>query len=477
MDTVLRSTATTLALIVLGAFTAHAGQTTPGLEAGKHPTTPSHAVSGRTVGGPDTFGYEFIDSDEPNGPTFQWLDISGTGTPVTLSDDSHFFPVALPFTFSFYGVDRNELAIGSNGVVYFENAYLGLANTPIPGTAGYAVQTFIAGYWDDLNPTPGTGGVYYEIVGDAPDRQAIIQFERVWHFGGSDENAVTFQVVLYESSNDIRVQYLNPSPEAGIGAGVGIQGDPSEGLQYSNDVAALTAELAICFTAPDTSNLCGEAQEAPYRFLDSNQDGGPTFQWVDISGTGTELMLADDDYFFPVALPFTFTFYGQDHNQLAVGSNGVVYFEDDYLGLSNTPIPGPTDYNVQTFIAGYWDDLNPEQGSGRIFHEIVGEAPERRAIVQFDAVEPYGGTAEDAITFQIIVYEGSNDIRVQYLDPSPAAGVEAGVGIQGSETAGLQYSNDEAVLAPKLAICFMPEASPGVCGESDVIFRDGFEEP
>lgn len=477
MQNALRNTGTTLALVLFGAFAAHAGQTTSGFEPGKHLTGPNHAVHGRTVGGPDTFGYGFIDSDEPDGPTFQWQDISGTGTAVALSDDSHFYPVELPFTFSFYGVDRNELAIGSNGVVYFENEYLGLSNSPIPGTTSYAVQTFIAGYWDDLNPTPGTGGVYYEIVGDAPSRQAIIQFERVWHFSGSDDNAVTFQVILYEGSNDIRVQYLDPSPEAGSGAGVGIQGDPAEGLQYSNDVASLSAELAICFTAPDTSNLCGEAGGKGYRLLDSNQEGGPTFQWQDISGTGTEVTLADDDYAFPIALPFAFSFYGVERNDLAIASNGTVYFEDDYLGLVNTPIPGQTGYAVQTFIAGYWTDLNPEQGTGRIFHEIVGVEPERRAIVQFDGIEPYAGKPEDAVTFQVIVYEGSNDIRVQFLDPSPAAGGSAGVGIQGSPTEGLQYSHNEAVLTPELAICFMPPTSPGVCGESDVIFSNGFEEP
>lgn len=51
------------------------------------------------TGGPDAFGYTFIDSDEPAGPAFDWTDISGTGTPLGLSDDSFFYPVNLPFDF------------------------------------------------------------------------------------------------------------------------------------------------------------------------------------------------------------------------------------------------------------------------------------------------------------------------------------------------------------------------------------------
>lgn len=32
------------------------------------------------TGGPDGAGYQFADSDEPNGPTPNWIDISGIGT-------------------------------------------------------------------------------------------------------------------------------------------------------------------------------------------------------------------------------------------------------------------------------------------------------------------------------------------------------------------------------------------------------------
>ncbi|HIE57188.1 MAG TPA: hypothetical protein EYP88_03005, partial [Anaerolineales bacterium] len=191
------------------------------------------------AGGPDPYGYTFTDSDEAGGPAFDWIEISGTGLDLGQSDDDYYWPIDLPFTFNFYGTDITQLAVGSNGTVYFEDAYMGFVNAPIPGSNNYGVNAFIAGYWDDLNPSAG-GAVYYETVNYKGVDLAVVEWYQVPHYGTSDP--VTYEVILFPNGS-ILLQYLDPSTEAGSGATVGIQGDTSTGLQYSYNTASLAADL------------------------------------------------------------------------------------------------------------------------------------------------------------------------------------------------------------------------------------------
>jgi hypothetical protein len=67
------------------------------------------------TGGPDAFGYRFIDSNESGGPTYNFEDISGTGTSLYLGDDSMSGAVPLGFSFNYYGVSYTSIDISSNG--------------------------------------------------------------------------------------------------------------------------------------------------------------------------------------------------------------------------------------------------------------------------------------------------------------------------------------------------------------------------
>ena len=54
-----------------------------------------------------------------DGPTFNFEDISVTGTPVVLADDGETAAMAIGFNFDFYGTTRTQFGICANGFVKF----------------------------------------------------------------------------------------------------------------------------------------------------------------------------------------------------------------------------------------------------------------------------------------------------------------------------------------------------------------------
>jgi hypothetical protein len=141
---------------------------------------------------------------------FNFIDISATGTPLNLEDDGS-ANVTMPFRFNLFGVDADELCINNNGFMlldwskpcdgYFEDASIPNETVPL-GSAQ------IAPFWDDLF----TGGnVYYEVIGQAPNRRFIVQWNQKNHYnnGQSDPGGVTFEAILDEPTNSVSFQYLN----------------------------------------------------------------------------------------------------------------------------------------------------------------------------------------------------------------------------------------------------------------------------
>jgi hypothetical protein len=183
------------------------------------------------------------------------------------------------------------------------------------------------------------------------------------------------------------------------------------------------------------------------------------FSWEDISSTGTDLDLGDLDYKY-VTIPFDFTFYCNSYNMVSIGSKGVIYFVNDYLGLTNVCIPGINNYGIHTFIAAFWDDLNPG-AAGAVYYEVRGTAPNRRLIIQWHGVPHYYNVG--LITFQAILYEGNNNIRLQYFDTdfgnaSYDYGASATVGVQGSTDKGTQYSCNDPSVTGGLSLLFTPSS-------------------
>ncbi len=78
-------------------------------------------------GGPDGFGYIYLSTqDGDTGLTFNWIDITTTGTAVGAGDDwcsgsSASTLYYLGFSFPYYDQTRDSISICSNGTVVLEN--------------------------------------------------------------------------------------------------------------------------------------------------------------------------------------------------------------------------------------------------------------------------------------------------------------------------------------------------------------------
>src|ERR687898_603 len=101
----------------------------------------------------------------------------------------------------------------------------------------------------------------------------------------------------------------------------------------------------------------------------------------DVSRTGLFVALGDDQLSPPIALPFTFFFYGTPVTSVRISSNGFLRFDatDSFAGLGDgQPLPGAPITNI---AAAYWSDLN--MPSGNIRHQSIGVAPARQFVVGF----------------------------------------------------------------------------------------------
>ena len=261
-----------------------------------------------TSGGPDEMGYVWTSSEDAAGPTFDWIDISGTGTPVGLSDDNFAGPFAMGIDFPFYESVWNECYIGSNGFVSFGQGYTSLGNDMIPTPGdGWNPDDFVSMFWDDLNPGSG-GTVYY--LSDPGNGRFIVQFDAVPAFGGSVP--LSFQAILQESG-DILLQYLDLD-EGDVGeATVGIENeDGTIGLNvnYNGDGAYLGDSVAIAFDA-----LEGDFQPPTVQLPDLSPvvetelgTGTPVAAGItDLSGVASASLVYSVDDGAPQTLPMTQT--------------------------------------------------------------------------------------------------------------------------------------------------------------------------
>lgn len=240
-------------------------------------------------------------------------------------------------------------------------------------------------------------------------------------------------------------------------------GKANDGV-YGNDwIPSTTGPLTITANAthtsysPQAASVTGTLRDHVMYIKES-----AAYSWIDATA-GTAYSLPDDGGKY-IPIGFDFDFYGVIRNNLTISSNGFLSFGgffDAYM-FWNYPIPHSDIPNG--FIAPHWDDLDPSSG-GMVYSLLEGTAPNRRLTVAWVNVPKYLADSVEGITFEVTLYEGTNEVVFQYQDVefSPVAGYwnnggDATVGIENWKgTEGTQYSYNQAVLQANTAIKLKPK--------------------
>ncbi|HUK87980.1 MAG TPA: S8 family serine peptidase, partial [Terriglobales bacterium] len=180
------------------------------------------------------------------------------------------------------------------------------------------------------------------------------------------------------------------------------------------------------------------------------------FSYVTFAGTNLNL---SDDSVAAVNLPFSVRFGGQSFSTLYVSSNGTISVERAFQSPSNAPLPTRA---AGTLIAPFWYDLMPQPGTAQnVFWTTQGTAPNRQVIIEWRNVPRYGNPVNlgENITFEVVLNEGADDVLFSYQQtffdgPLLVAntGGLATSGIQVGPNSATQYSYDQQVLFPGLAL-------------------------
>ncbi len=201
--------------------------------------------------GPDAFGYIANDATP-----YSFVDISSTGSSVLAGADDDRAEVGLGFPFVFYGRTFTSVCISSNGLLSFGGCNIDFANQDFTTTAPVGDFATIAPFWTDLTfAAQGAGSVYYQALGTPGARQFVVQWNNAYPLNAPE--GVTFQVVLFEASGRVLLQFKDTRAGAGVpatdggAATVGIRdsGGQANGrrLQWSSKAPVLRSGYAIEF--------------------------------------------------------------------------------------------------------------------------------------------------------------------------------------------------------------------------------------
>ena len=326
---------------------------------------PSNAPVLLGGGGPDSYGYQYLDSDTtcPGAPTYTWVSIKGVGTEITtLGDDNTAGPFPIGFEFPYYWYRVNSVIVGSNGYVTFGDAAANASPfNPVPSTIRPNNQ--LAPLLSDMDCSASgspSGSIWYWSNGDD---SFIVEYDSIkfWSTGGNN----TFQVILTKEDSSITSQYKEQSgaPYNGwaptsnqtgienISGAIGLNylsGTMPAGNMYHTD-------LAVRFFPPESTSL--QIHDVGIRSAMNDRNGGlfainarPLALWAMVKNYGNQPEAPYKTYF------------------KVLRQNGAVVFSDSMMTIAS--VPGQTE---SLALASNWWPATVGTYVIKVFTKMTGD--------------------------------------------------------------------------------------------------------
>jgi hypothetical protein len=250
---------------------------------------------------------------------------------------------------------------------------------------------------------------YFVFIAPAPTCPQPTNFNLI----SAANNTADVQWLAGGAETQWEIQYGPVGFSPGNGTSVIVNTNPYTltGLNQNSFYSAYVR--AIC-TPGDSSYWAGPISFNTYgqgQYMEWNTECGPGFTDISANGTPTNLL---DDAEIGVTLPFNFLFQGVAMNNVTIADNGgiVLGTTSAQLGFGNGLVSAAP---VNSLLA-FWDDVQ-NSSIGNIYYQTVGVAPNQQFIVQWDQQNYWpGSTPSEAITYQIILDQATNEIYYVYED-------------------------------------------------------------
>ncbi len=226
-------------------------------------TVVTSAAVPTTPGTPDDFGYKFAVSSDTT--QYNFIDLINLPqdsvvhtASALLNQDDAAQNIDIGFGFVYYATTYTSCFPSTNGEIVFGASSVDYSPEPIFGPE--LPHNYIAPFFTDLttltSPAP-VPTIKYATLGAAPNRICVVQWQDMQQYAYA-ANRMTFQVQLYEGSNEIRFVYKTSPAFTAVSykaISIGIEGPTAfpTGLQYlfghQGDSISLAGK-AIMITRP-----------------------------------------------------------------------------------------------------------------------------------------------------------------------------------------------------------------------------------